>query len=52
MQQLTFEQIKKKAALDGITGGKVIIGIWARNNGYIKSIKQINKKKVALYFKC
>lgn len=51
MKYFTFEELKEIAFNNGIIGNKVTIGIWARMNGYLKKKKQINKKRITLYFK-
>lgn len=50
MKYYTFEELKEIAFNDGITGNKVTVGIWAKMNGYLKKKKQINKKRITLYF--
>ena len=44
MQLLTYEEIREKALLQGISDNKVSIGMWASLKGYIKTRKQIKKK--------
>ena len=44
MQTFTYEEIRKKALLHGVSDNKVHIGMWASLNGYIKTRKQIKKK--------
>lgn len=51
MEYYTFEQLKEMALKDGITGNKVAVGIWAKMNGFLKKKKQINKRRITLYFK-
>ena len=37
MQLLTYEEIREKALLQGISDNKVSIGMWASLKGYIKT---------------
>lgn len=48
---LLFKDIINIAANEGITGGKVDIGIWAKQNGYIKKLGSLNKHRKLLYYK-
>lgn len=51
MEYYTFEELKKIAFSDGITGNKVAVGIWAKMKGFLKKKKQVNKQRITLYFK-
>lgn len=48
---LSFEELKELADKDNINLDKVSLGIWAKQNGYIKTRKQINKKVYIGYYK-
>lgn len=50
MQLLTYEEIREKALLQGISDNKVSIGMWASLKGYIKTRKQIKKKVYTMYY--
>ena len=50
MQTFTYEEIRKKALLHGVSDNKVHIGMWASLNGYIKTRKQIKKKVYTIYY--
>ena len=50
MQLLTYEEIREKALLQGISDNKVSIGMWASPKGYIKTRKQIKKKVYTMYY--
>lgn len=50
MQLFTYEEIREKALLQGISDNKVSIGMWASLNGYIKTRKQIKKKVYTVYY--
>ena len=43
MQLLTYEEIREKALLQGISDNKVSIGMWASLKGYIKTRNQITR---------
>lgn len=50
MQLFTYEEIREKALLQGVSDNKVSIGMWASLNGYIKTRKQIKKKVYTVYY--
>lgn len=50
MQLFTYEEIREKALLQGVSDNKVSIGMWASLNGYIKTRKQIRKKVYTVYY--
>ena len=50
MQLFTYEEIREKALLQGISDNKVSIGMWASLKGYIKTRKQIKKKVHTIYY--
>ena len=50
MQTFTYEEIRKKALLHGVSDNKVHIGMGASLNGYIKTRKQIKKKVYTIYY--
>ena len=49
MQTFTYEEIRKKALLHGVSDNKVHIGLWASSNGYIKSKRKIQGKVLTIY---
>lgn len=51
MEGITFEEIRKLAEIQGITGNRVVIGIWAKINGYKAKRKMINRVSRLLYYK-
>lgn len=51
MRYYSFDELKEIALKDNITGNKVVIGIWAKMNGFIKIKKQIDKQRKILYYK-
>ena len=51
MEQITFEELRNKALLEGVADNKVSIGLYAKIKGYIKKRKQVNKKVTIYYLK-
>lgn len=51
MNYIIFKELEEIAKAKGITGSKVKIGKWAKDNGYIKKIKLINKIRTVIYIK-
>jgi hypothetical protein len=51
IEYLTYQQLRETALKELIADNKVSVGIWAQNNGYFKTRKQINNKVTTHYFK-
>lgn len=50
-QLITFQEIAEMAAKQGVHKDKVSVGIWAKQNGWQRTRKQINKKVYITYYK-
>ncbi len=48
---LKYEEIAALAMQKGVHNDRVSVGIWAKQNGYIKTRKQINKVVCIGYYK-
>lgn len=48
---LNFDEIAEMAANKGVHKDKVSVGIWAKQNGWQRTRKQINKKVYIAYYK-
>jgi hypothetical protein len=46
---LSYDKIRDLALKDNCKDNKVSVGIWAKNHGYIRVVKQINKVKYSYY---
>lgn len=50
-QLLSFKEIAEMAAKEGVHLDKVSVGIWAKQNGWQRTRKQINKKVFIGYYR-
>lgn len=48
---ITYEDLREIALQNGIEDSKIVIGLWAKQNGYIKTKKMINNKSFTAYYK-
>ena len=52
IKRYSFDELVNMAALDGIAGNRVSVGIWAKCNGYIKKCtKDKNRHNYYYYIK-
>lgn len=47
----TYDELREQALKDGVKDNKVHIGVWIQQQGYFKTIKQVNHVRKAHYFK-
>ena len=50
-QELTYEQVRKLAIARYVDDNKISIGVWAKQNGYIKKKKQKDNRVYTVYIK-
>lgn len=48
---ITFKELKEIAKKYGIVGSNVLIGKWAKDKGYIKTIRCIDRIRTVVYYK-
>lgn len=50
-QELTYEQVRDLAIARYVDDNKISIGVWAKQNGYIKKKKQKDNRVYTIYIK-
>lgn len=50
-QELTYEQVRQLALARHVDDNKISIGVWAKQNGYIKRKKQRDNRVYTVYIK-
>lgn len=50
-QELTYEQVRKFAITQYVDDNKISIGVWAKQNGYIKKKRQKDNRVYTVYIK-
>lgn len=50
-QELTYEQVRKFALVQHVDDNKTSIGVWAKQNSYLKKRRQKNNRVYTVYIK-
>ena len=50
-KELTYEQVRELAIARYVDDNKISIGVWAKQNGYIKKTRQKDKRGYTVYIK-